>query len=462
MEAGYLYLIEVINKYFNNSGDFMENKNVKMEKNIGVSSAILVVVGGIIGSGVFFKPQAIYTASGGAPGIGMLSWIVAGLITLCGALTVSELAVFIPKTGGMVVYIREIYGEKLGFLAGWVQVLLYFPGMIAALAVIFSDQFVLMSGLTWAKLPMTLLVLLIFTIVNLMGNKQTAILGNVSTVFKIAVLVIIIVVGLFFGKNNQSMVSPFIGKDVNVVTATGKILLAIFFAFDGWINVCALAGEMKNPAKDLSKAMLGGLSIVLAIYILINIAFLKVLPATVLANSVSPGLSVSNELFGELGGKIIGIGIMISVFGCGNSFAFTGSRVMYALAEEKIIPKSDKLLNLNKNNVPKYSIIAITFVAAIYALSGQFNLLTDFAIFSIWIFIVLTFVAVFKNRKNVNVSELKFKIPMYPIVPIIAIVGGLFVLVVQLITSPLMSIGSIAILLLGIPIYSIGSKKRIK
>lgn len=439
----------------------VENKKTGMEKNIGVSSAILVVVGSLIGSGVFFKPQAIYTATGGAPGMGIISWIIAGVITLCGALTVSELAVCIPKTGGMVVYIREIYGEKLGFLAGWVQMLLYFPGMIAALAVIFSDQFVIMSGITWMKLPMTILVILIFTIVNLMGNKQTAVLGNIATVFKIIALSTIILAGLFLGKNQQSMINPLIGENINAVTAVGKILLAIFFAFDGWINVCALAGEMKNPAKDLSKAMLGGLSIVLAIYLLINVAFLRVLPASTLARSASPGLSVANSLFGKMGGQIIGIGIMISVFGCGNSFEFTGSRVMYALAQERVVPKSSALLKLNKNNVPKYSIILTGLFSGVYALSGQFNLLTDFAIFSIWIFIVLTFIAVIKNRKRVDVSKLEFKTPLYPIIPLVAILGGLFVLIVQLITSPLMSIGSIAILLLGIPIYNLGSKKNL-
>lgn len=430
-----------------------------MEKSIGVSSAIFVVVGGIIGSGVFFKPQAIYTATGGAPGLGIISWVIAGLITLCGALTVSELAVCIPKTGGMIVYIREIYGEKMGFLAGWVQVLLYFPGMIAALAVIFSDQFAVLSGIEWIKLPLTLIVILIFTVVNLMGSKQSAFIGNLATVFKILALAIIIVAGLFLGRNHSSMIHPFVGKGVNAVTAGGKILLAIFFAFDGWINVCALAGEMKDPAKDISKAMVGGLSIVLAIYLLINVAFLKVLPASALGNSASPGLSVAVSLFGPLGGKIIGIGIMISAFGCGNSYAFTGSRVLYALAQDRVLPKSESLLKFNRNNVPQNSIIFVCLLGAIYALSGQFNLLTDFAIFSIWIFIVLTFIATFKNRKKVDVASLQFKTPLYPVVPIIAIMGGLFVLAVQLITSPLMSIGSIIILLLGIPVYNMGVKK---
>ena len=440
-------------------GDTKLQSSGGMEKSIGVSSAIFVVVGGIIGSGVFFKPQAIYTATGGAPGLGIIAWVVAGLITLCGALTVSELAVCIPKTGGMIVYIREVYGERMGFLAGWVQVLLYFPGMIAALAVIFSDQFVVLSGIEWIKLPLTMVVILIFTITNLLGSKQSAFVGNLATVFKILALAIVIVAGLFLGRNHASMIHPFVGKGVNVVTAGGNILLAIFFAFDGWINVCALAGEMKDPAKDLSKAMVGGLSIVLAIYLLINVAFLKTLPASTLGGSASPGLSVAETLFGPLGGKIIGIGIMISVFGCGNSYAFTGSRVLYALAQDGVLPKSESLLKLNKNNVPKFSIIFVCLLGALYALSGQFNLLTDFAIFSIWIFIVLTFIATFKNRKKVNVADLQFKTPLYPVVPIIAICGGLFVLAVQLLTSPLMSLGSIVILLAGIPIYNMGMKK---
>lgn len=440
-----------------------ENKNVSsngMVKSVGVATAIFTVVGSIIGAGVFFKPQAIYTATGGAPGLGMLGWVIAGLITLCAGLTVSELASSIPKTGGMIVYIREIYGDRLGFLAGWVQVFLYFPGIIAALAVIFADQFVTLTGMESLKFPVVFIVIAIITIFNLWGSKPVAYLGNVATVCKVAVLFIIMIAGFVLGSGTNPIVKPFVGEGINPIIAGGSVLLSIFFAFDGWINVCALAGEMKNPGKDLAKSIVGGLIGVMFIYLAINVAYLYVLPANELAQTATPGLAVATKLFGNMGGKILGMGIMISVFGAATAFSFTGTRVLYALAEEKILPKSDKLLELNAHKVPKYSILVMSILSFLFALSGQFNLLTDFAIFSIWIFIVLTFFAVFKNRKMKDVSTFAYKVPLYPIIPVIAIIGGVFVLAVQLINSTMISLGSIAILLLGLPIYIINSKKK--
>ncbi|WAW14850.1 APC family permease [Peptostreptococcus equinus] len=437
-----------------------ENKNSKeLVKTVGLATATFTVVGSIIGAGVFFKPQAIYTATGGAPGIAMLCWLIAGLVTICAGLTVSELATSIPKTGGMAIYIKEMYGDMFGFLAGWVQVFLYFPAMIAALAVVFADQFVALSGMPSMKMPITVLMLIIVFFFHLQGGKQSAAIGNISTVSKVLVLFIIIIAGFILGKNNASITQPFIGEGVNPVVAGGQVLLALFFVFDGWINVCALAGEMKNPAKDLSKAIVGGILIVLAIYVIVNIAYLRVLPAKTLGGSASPGLDVAKAIFGDIGGLIIGAGIMISVFGCASAFSFTGSRVLYAIAQDDVLPKSDKLSKLNKNGVPGNSIIVIGIISFIYAMSGQFNLLSDFAIFSIWIFIVLTFFAVFKNRKLKDPKTFAFRVPAYPLVPILAILGGAFVLGVQLITSTLLSLGSIIILLLGVPIYKWGSKK---
>ncbi|MBC2578683.1 amino acid permease [Peptostreptococcus russellii] len=443
----------------------MEKKSTEtngMVKNVGVITAMFTVVGTIIGAGVFFKPQAIYAATGGAPGLGIIGWIVAGIITLCAGLTVAELASTIPKTGGMIVYIREIYGDKLGFLAGWVQVFLYFPGIIAALSVIFADQFVILTGIDWMRMPLILGLIVFVAVFNLLGSKQVSYLGNLATVCKVSVLIIIIIAGFTLGKGNNPIVKPFVAKGVNPFIAGGEVLLAIFYSFDGWINVCALAGEMKNPAKDLAKAMIGGLIIVMSIFIVINIAYLKVLPASTLAHTPAVAQAVVTEIFGSLGGRVVGVGIMISVFGCVTAYSFTGSRVLYALAEEDILPKSKKLIELNKNMVPQNSIILMSTISAIYALSGQFNLLTDFAIFSIWIFIVLTFLAVFKNRKIKDIKTFGYKIPLYPIVPIIAIIGGVFVLVIQLISSTLLSIGSLLILSIGIPIYNLKNKKSNK
>lgn len=431
----------------------------QLQKTLGLSAALSTVVGGVIGSGVFFKPQAIYTATGGAPGLAILSWIVAGLITIAAGLTVAELAAAIPKTGGMMIYIKEIYGEKIGFLAGWVQSVLFLPGIIAALAVIFADQFTLMSGMSFLKLPIALFVIVVLTYLNTLGTRSGGIIQNLSTICKVAVLVTLIVLGFLLGEGNNPILSPLVASDVNPVSAFGQVLLAIFFAFDGWINVTALAGEIKDPSKNLPKAIIGGLSIVAAIYLIINISYLWVVPASELASSVSPASTVAIKLLGPIGGKVIGVGIMISVFGACNAYVFAGSRVIFALSQTDHFPMGKWISKVNNNNTPRNALITISALSCIYALSGQFNFLTDLAIFSIWIFIVLCFFGVMKLRKEQPHIERQYKVPLYPFIPILAISSGVFVLVNQIITNTPLAAGSIAIMLIGLPIFNYMSKK---
>ena len=230
-------------------------ENNQLQKNLGLGAALSTLIGGVIGAGVFFKPQAIYTATGGAPGLGMLGWVVAALITIAAGLTVAELAVVIPKTGGMMMYIEEVYGKKIGFLSGWVQALLFYPGMIAALAVIFSEQFAVLSGMAALKVPLAIVLILLVAFLNSIGSKSGSIIQNVSTICKLAVLVGLIILGFVLGEGNNTVITPMTGEGVNVASAFGQILLAIFFAFDGWMNVTALAGEMKNPGKDQKQSL---------------------------------------------------------------------------------------------------------------------------------------------------------------------------------------------------------------
>ena len=422
-------------------------ENNQLQKNLGLGAALSTLIGGVIGAGVFFKPQAIYTATGGAPGLGMLGWVVAALITIAAGLTVAELAVVIPKTGGMMMYIEEVYGKKIGFLSGWVQALLFYPGMIAALAVIFSEQFAVLSGMAALKVPLAIVLILLVAFLNSMGSKSGSIIQNISTICKLAVLVGLIILGFVLGEGNNTVITPMAGEGVNVASAFGQILLAIFFAFDGWMNVTALAGEMKNPGKDLPKAIVGGISVV---------------PASELANSVSPASLVATRILGPAGAKVIGIGMMVSVFGATNAYLFTGSRVLYALAQSKHLPLSEKIGSLNKSQSPAFALLVLSLIAAVYALSGQFNLLTDLALFSVWIFIVLSFLAVIKLRKTQPNLVRSYKVPLYPIIPLVAIASGLFVLGSQLFNAPLLACGSIAIMLLGLPVYSIYEKKLSK
>lgn len=440
----------------------MEGK--EMQKTMGAGVALSMVVGCVIGSGVFFKPQAIYTITGGAPGMGLMAWIIGGLITLCAGLTVAEIAVVIPKTGGMMVYLEEVFGEKVGYLTGWMQCVLFYPGTSAALAVAFGNQLSQLLGHPGWAVGIAIVDIIVVAIINNVGSKAAGLVQNAATIGKIIPLVLIAIFAFIKGSGTNPILTPMVGEGLSTGTVLGSVLIAILFAYEGWINVTPIVGEMKDPGKDLPKAFAGGILIIMAIYVLVNVAYLWVLPASELAQHDSPAVAVAEVIFGPVGGKIIAVGILISVFGALNGFILAGSRVVYTLGVQKTIPGYKFFGKLNKSDVPGNGVILVAFLACIYALTGQFNLLTDLATFTGWVFYVMTFIAVMILRKTKPDVERVYKVPLYPIVPAIAIIGGGFVLFNQLFLAGsgprTIALAGIAITLIGLPVYMIMSKKR--
>lgn len=438
----------------------MENK--QLQKSLGIAAALSTVVGMVIGGGVFFKPQAVYTLTGGAPGLGILAWIIAGIMTITAGLTAAEVSAAIPKTGGMMVYIEEIYGKKLGFLTGWMQTVLFFPATAAAIAVMFGQQAALLLNNPSLVMPMTIGVILLIGILNTFGSKTSGAIQTVSTVCKLIPLGLIIVFGFIKGSGQNPVMSPLVAEGIRPMGIIGQLLVAILFAYDGWINVGALAGEMKNPGKDLPKAIIGGLSIVMAINVVINLAYLWVLPASELAQYASPASIVAEKIFGPVGGKLINVGILVSVFGCLNGYLLTGPRIPYTLANQKLLPAT--LGKLNKNGVPANATLFMVVLSVIYALSGQFNLLSDLSMFAIWAFYTLTFIGVIKLRKTQPDLKRPYKVPFYPVIPIISICSGLFVVIDQLflagMKSSMISLGGVIVTLIGLPVYAVMTKKN--
>lgn len=438
----------------------MENK--QLQKNLGIAAALSTVVGMVIGGGVFFKPQAVYTLTGGAPGLGILAWIIAGIMTITAGLTAAEVSAAIPKTGGMMVYIEEIYGKKLGFLTGWMQTVLFFPATAAAIAVMFGQQAALLLNNSSLVMPMSIGVILLIGILNTFGSKTSGAIQTVSTVCKLIPLVLIIVFGFIKGSGDNPIMNPLVAEGIRPMGIIGQLLVAILFAYDGWINVGAIAGEMKNPGKDLPKAIIGGLSIVMAINVVINLAYLWVLPASELAQYASPASIVAEKIFGPVGGKLINVGILVSVFGCLNGYLLTGPRIPYTLANQKLLPAT--FGKLNKNGVPANATLFMVVLSVIYALSGQFNLLSDLSMFAIWAFYTLTFIGVIKLRKTQPDLKRPYKVPFYPVIPIISICSGLFVVIDQLflagMKSSMISLGGVIVTLIGLPVYAIMTKKK--
>lgn len=425
----------------------------QLKKSIGLVSALSIVVGMVMGSGVFFMPTQVFSATT-TPGLGIIAWMLGGFISIAAGLTTAEISAIIPKTGGMVTYLKEVYGDLWGYLLGWAQTLVFIPAIMAALAIMFSTQVISLLGLRDNMLvPIGIFVVVFLSIMNSLGSKTGGIIQTLATVGKLIPLFAIIIVGFVKGDGGVARLLPIIPESKPLATALGSALAAIMFAYDGWINVGNIAGEMKNPKRDLPIAIVGGLFVIMGVYVLINIAYLLVLPADVLASTPAPANEVANVIFGASGGKLISAGIMISIFGTLNAFVLTGARVPYVMAVENKLPFSKSLAKLNKSDMPLNSTILISVLSSLYIMTGNFGPLIDLTVFIIWIFYILIFFAIFILRKTKPDIERPYKVPMYPIIPIIAILGGLYIVVNTIIAQPTNALLSIGITILGIPVY---------
>lgn len=438
------------------------SNNTEMKKELGMFTAMTTVVGCVIGSGVFFKPTAMYTATGGAPGLAIVAWIITSLMCLCAAMTFAEIAILMPETGGMPVYLKRVFGEKVGYLCGWMQTVVFYPGLVAALAVAVANQAKLFIG-DGMVIPVAFACIIIMVALNCMGAKVGGVAQNIFTVAKLIPLVLIMIFGFIRGEGNP-IFDPMLADGLSMGSVLGQLMIAVLFAFEGWTNVGAIAGEMKDPGKDLPKAIVGGVALIMAVYIIINLAYLWVLPADVMMNLESPASAVAMGIFGETGGKLVSVGIMISAGGACNGFILSGSRTALYMASQGDLPASKTLSKISGTGVPVNCIFLIGVLGAIYALTGQFDLLTNLGTFVGWVFYTLTFAAVMVYRKQAPDVKRTYKVPAYPVIPLIAIISGLYVLINQLFmagsASRMIAVGGIVLVLIGLPVRAIFAKKK--
>ncbi|MDN6733272.1 APC family permease [Tetragenococcus koreensis] len=433
-----------------------------LKKEISFSGALSTVMGTVIGAGVFFKAAAVVSHTQSA-GLTLFAWLFAGFLTICGGLTVAELATAIPKTGGPIRYIEVTYGKMPSFLLGWAQSIIYFPANIAALSIIFATQFIHLFQLNNQFLvPLAMITAVSVTGINLLGTKIAANVQSFTLLIKLLPILVIVVAGLIQpGQVEVGVTDLSIGGDNSWASGFSAALLATLFAYDGWLNVGNIAGEMKQPEKDLPKAIILGLGSVAIVYWVINFVYLKTLPADQIAGNLNASSDVANQLFGNLGGRIVTLGILISVYGALNGYTMTGIRVPFALALKDEFPFSKHLKKISqKTNIPYIAAIAQLVIACIMMTLGTFDLLTDMLIFVMWSFSMLLFAAVFILRKRAPEMHRPYKVPLYPVVPLIAMLGGGFILIMTLITTPGLALTGIGVTAIGIPVYYYMKKKK--
>lgn len=424
-----------------------------LKRNITFTTAFTTIVGSVIASGIFFKPTAVFSVTS-SPVVGIAVWILGGVIALLGGLTIAELGSLFPQTGGLLVYLENAYGKTVGFLVGWIQCMIYMPATLAALAIIFATQLIELFHLQEAwKLPIACLTLTFVTLVNILGNKYSSAIQNWFTILKFIPFVIILIAGLFY--------TPEVAPPVAVETTSSPLvfqlgggLLATLFAFDGWLNVTNLAGEIEHPEKNVPRSIILGITVITAVYVIVNIAYLNVATPQELAATPTPAAFVATRLFPGIGSKLITIGILISVFGGINGYTMSAMRVPYVMAKRNWLPFERQLTYVHeKSRIPIWCGLFVLLVSLILVSFGSYDQLADLIVVMVWSCILLAFFAVFLFRKTMPDTPRPYKVPLYPLVPLLAIIGGLFVIITTLMTQPWNVLLGVGITLSGLPIY---------
>lgn len=423
-----------------------------LKRSLGFWSAISIVVGTIIGSGIFFKQGSVLDSAGSST-LAIAAWVFGGIITLTGGLTVAEIGAQMPYTGGLYVYIENLYGRIFGFLAGWMQVIVYGPAIIASVAGFMSILMANFFGLgTEWRIPLAVITVLAIGVMNLFENKVGAIFAIITTAGKMIPIAAIIIFGLFFG--NQHAFGQTVTEVQHTTGGFGVAVLATLFGYDGWILIANLGGEMKNPQKLLPKAIILGITAVLVIYTLITIGILKFLPANLIHRLGENATAyLATKAFGAIGGKLLSAGIIISMMGTLNGKMITFPRIVYAMARRGDLPFSRFLSFVTPKG--KSPVVATLFIVALATVMMFFfdpDHLSDLCVFTVYCFYLLAFFGIFILRKK-NKEPRPFSTPLYPLVPIIAIAGGIFVLVSEVFNDPAGVLLFIGIVIVGLPIF---------
>ncbi len=440
-------------------------------RQLGLFDSTMMMMGIVIGSGIFLTTGIMAQAVPSAPMV-LLAWLLGGLLILAGALTYAELGVSLPEAGGQYVYLREAYGHLFGFLFGWKMFLVNMTGSIAALGVAFAEYFgyffpflstkeivfsFQVSGFSYSLSRGQLIavaVIVLLTAINYVGVAFGKTVQNVLTVIKIGTILVFIVFGFIFtgGASIDLSLNPEGWSFARLLTGFGLAFVSVFWAFDGWNNINYVAGEIKNPRRNLKFALVIGTLGVTLLYFFTNVIYFLALPVGEMKGVVTVAEKASSSLFGATAAGIISAMILISILGAANGAIFVGPRVYYAMARDGLFFKKVGGVH-SRFKTPGFSLVLQAIWASLLALTGTFEQLFTFAMFAGILFWVLAAAAIFTLRKKRPDLPRPYKAWGYPVVPMIFILALSGILLNTLIRRPVESLAGVALMVVGIPVY---------
>src|SRR5215468_2126836 len=498
------------------------HQDKELVKGLGLTSATMLVMGSMIGSGIFIVSAEI-SREVSSPALLIGAWLITGFLTIVGALSYGELAAMMPRAGGQYVYLREALGPLWGFLYGWTLFLVIQTGTIAAVGVAFGKFlgvfFPSISSTHWIvhlwkvpKIPIgpmvlgnmdvglstqnlvSIVIVVVLSLVNVLGVKTGAMIQNIFTAAKVTALAGLVLVGAFVGRNAQALAANFnghfwenaglgarhaveVGVGGPIVLVGTLTILAVaqvgsLFSADAWNNVTFTAGEVKNPKRNLPLSLALGTAVVIALYIACNMIYLNVLPLQGVAGATTifergithaaedrVATAVMTQGFGATGGYLMAVAIMISSFGCMNGLILSGARVYYAMAKDGLFFR--KVAKLHPTyKTPAVSLMVQMAWTCVLCISGTYGQLLDYIIFAVLVFYILTIASLFVLRRTRPDAVRPYRAIGYPILPVVYIVMALFIDVVLLRYKPQFTWPGLMIVLLGIPVYYLWNRKQ--
>ncbi len=449
-------------------------------KGLGLLDATMLVIGSMIGSGIFIVSADI-ARQVQSPGLLILVWTVTALMTIAAALSYGELAAAMPNAGGQYVYLRESFGPLSGFLFGWTMFLVIQTGTIAAVAVAFAkftgvffpsvsaNHYLIGAnkiGLTTQQL-VAICAIVLLTWVNTRGLRQGAIVQNTFTFAKTAALAALIVIGFAAGRNPHAIQENFTNFwrksswSFGTIELVGVAMVGALFSSDAWNNVTFTAGEIRNPRRSLPISLGLGVGIVSLLYLACNFVYLNVLPLAQIQHAPEDRVATAaaGVALGPIAVKLIAAAIMVSTFGCINGLILSGARVYYTMALDGLFFKRAGTLDPGRHT-PTFALIIQGAWTVLLTLSGQYNELLDYVIFAVLLFYILTIAGLFVLRRTRPDMERPYKAIGYPVLPALYILAAGIIDILLLFYKPRFALPGLFIVLLGVPVFYLWRKKE--
>jgi APA family basic amino acid/polyamine antiporter len=440
----------------------------KLERTLRLRDLVVICIGTVIGSGIFIVPATVLRQTGGDPLIALAVWIIAGGLSLLGALTYGEMGAMHPEAGGLYVYMRDAFGPFLAFLYGWTLFFVIASGSIATLAAAFTGylgQLLPVSALggRFAAIAMIGTVMLI----NVYGTRHSASVQTWTTAFKVGAIVLLSLGLLAVGDGGAGApaagdgpaVAAALEEPTSMLTAAGVALIAVLWAYEGWQYVTFSAGETLTPQRTFPLGITIGTVALIAIYCLANLGYVAALGPDAAAQSSSIAAAAAGAAFGPVAAKLITIAVLVSIFSAANGLVLTAPRVFFAMARDRVFFRQLATIH-PRFGTPAFAVVATCAWAMLLAATGTFEQLLTYVVFTGWIFYALGAASIFSYRRRLPDAHRPFRVPGYPLTPLLFVAASAAIVLNALFTQTGRAMIGIAVVLTGVPAYLVWRSGR--